>query len=312
NIAARLEALAKPGTICVSDGVYRHVRDKRDELFIDLGRKQLKHISDPVHAYLIVPREHAAAHQPRGRRRRLWVASAALLLLAAAAALYLYRRINTPIVPPGPQVKSARQTAVPVAESGQPVQQLALGVMAFRNRGGSGGGDWRCEALRDGLNTQLSRLSHVKVYSKEFIDFLITRKGLTEIEAASQLGIGKMLSGSFVTVGGSVRIETHIVDVASGVLESSYTTTGSERDFPDLQNKLTVGVGARLNLPVTAEEQKTLLAQGNTNVEAMQMLLEAEGGAPSKPAEPPSKPAAGPQSSLPQWLALRPLRIAAA
>ena len=33
--------------------------------------------------------------------------------------------------------------------------------------------DWRREALRDGLNAQLSRLSQVKVYSKEFLDFLV-------------------------------------------------------------------------------------------------------------------------------------------
>jgi sugar phosphate isomerase/epimerase len=54
------------------------------------------------------------------------------------------------------------------------------GHMAFAGAGAEN--DWRREALRDGLNTQLSQLSKVKVYSKEFIDFLITRKGLTEIK----------------------------------------------------------------------------------------------------------------------------------
>ena len=39
NIAARLEALARPGTICISDTVYRQVRNKFDEQFVDLGRQ---------------------------------------------------------------------------------------------------------------------------------------------------------------------------------------------------------------------------------------------------------------------------------
>src|SRR5262249_31618316 len=104
---------------------------------------------------------------------------------------------------------------------------------------------------------------------------------------------------------------THIVDVGSGVLESSYTMTGNDKDFPNLQNELTMGVIARLNLPVTAEEKKLLLAQKNTNADAMMMLLEAEGGVPSQPAE-PAKPAAGPQSALPQWFAARARLVSAA
>src|SRR5213594_1692743 len=39
NVASRLQALAKPGTICISDGVYRQVRNKFDEQFLDLGQQ---------------------------------------------------------------------------------------------------------------------------------------------------------------------------------------------------------------------------------------------------------------------------------
>src|SRR4029079_18205459 len=100
----------------------------------------------------------------------------------------------------------------------------------------------------------------VKVYSKEFIDFLITRKGLTEIEAASQLGIRKMVSGSVVSSKGALQIELHVVDVDSGVLELSYTTSGDEDGFLDLRNKLALDVIARLNLPVSDEEPQMLPA----------------------------------------------------
>src|SRR5207249_3730572 len=104
---------------------------------------------------------------------------------------------------------------------------------------------------------------------------------------------------------GNLRIETHVVDVASGVMEASYTTSGSDADFPKLQNQLVMGVISRLNLPVTAEERKTLLAQENTNVEALKMLLEAEGGAAPPPPPEPKSGAAAPRSGLPLWLALR-------
>jgi adenylate cyclase len=51
NIAARLEALAEPGSIFVSGTVHHHVADKVDFKFEDLGRKQLKNISRPVRIY---------------------------------------------------------------------------------------------------------------------------------------------------------------------------------------------------------------------------------------------------------------------
>ena len=279
NIAARLQALAEPGTMCVSDGVYRHVREKRQEKYIDLGRQQLKNISDPVHAYLIVPREHAAAHRPRTRRRSVRVAGA-LLAVAAVAAIAFYRGPWWPAERPRAHVSAAKVEVMPVAGQYQPAQLVTLGVMGFRNVGGSGAEDWRCDALRDGINTQLSRLSQVKVYSKEFIVFLSTRKGLTEIEAASQLGIRKMVSGSVVTSKGAVQIELHVVDVDSGVLELSYDVRRRRR-FLDLRNKLALDVIARLNLPVSDAERQVLLAQQTTDVEALRLLLEASTAAPA-------------------------------
>ena len=171
-------------------------------------------------------------------------------------------------------------------------------MMLFKPLGNEGSTGWMREALRDGLNTQLSQLSHVKVYSKEFIDFLTTRQGLTEIEAASQLGIKKMLSGSFVAVGDKLSIETHVVDVRTGVLESSVSTVGRQQDFLELQGKMVMDVISHLDLPITEDEQKLLLAKRNTNVEALRLLLEAEGGA-----VPPAPAPRDEGSALWQWLA---------
>jgi adenylate cyclase len=51
NIAARLEALAEPGGICVSRVVRDQVRDRVDYSFEDLGEQQVKNIARPVRAY---------------------------------------------------------------------------------------------------------------------------------------------------------------------------------------------------------------------------------------------------------------------
>jgi adenylate cyclase len=53
NIAARLEAIADPGGICISDKVYQEIRGKVDMRFEDLGAQQLKNIPEPVRVYRI-------------------------------------------------------------------------------------------------------------------------------------------------------------------------------------------------------------------------------------------------------------------
>jgi adenylate cyclase len=55
NVAARLEALAEPGGICVSQVVRNQVRDKLDVAFEDLGEQRLKNIARPVHVYRVRP-----------------------------------------------------------------------------------------------------------------------------------------------------------------------------------------------------------------------------------------------------------------
>src|SRR6202034_2719923 len=51
NIAARLEGIAKPGAICLSEDAYRQVKGRLDLAVTDLGPIQLKNIADPVRVY---------------------------------------------------------------------------------------------------------------------------------------------------------------------------------------------------------------------------------------------------------------------
>jgi TolB-like protein len=53
NIAARLEVIAEPGGVYLSEDAYRQVRDKIREEFVDLGEKRLKNIARPVRVYVV-------------------------------------------------------------------------------------------------------------------------------------------------------------------------------------------------------------------------------------------------------------------
>jgi adenylate cyclase len=53
NIAARLEGIAKPGAICLSEDAYRQVRARLDLAVSDLGPTKLKNIAEPVRVYSV-------------------------------------------------------------------------------------------------------------------------------------------------------------------------------------------------------------------------------------------------------------------
>ena len=74
NIAARLEGIAKPGAICLSDDAYRQVKGRLEMEVSDLGATQLKNIAEPVRAYLVEVRSRtrrasSVGASPPARRR---------------------------------------------------------------------------------------------------------------------------------------------------------------------------------------------------------------------------------------------------
>jgi TolB-like protein/class 3 adenylate cyclase/cytochrome c-type biogenesis protein CcmH/NrfG len=74
NIAARLEGIAKPGAICLSEDAYRPVKARLDLPVADLGQKQLKNIADPIRVYAVqveAPARTASAASPSTQRLAL-------------------------------------------------------------------------------------------------------------------------------------------------------------------------------------------------------------------------------------------------
>src|ERR1700685_1242492 len=67
NIAARLEGIAEPGGICVSDDAQRQIRGKVDHSFDDIGEQNLKNITEPMRAWRVrLTGESAPAGRPAG------------------------------------------------------------------------------------------------------------------------------------------------------------------------------------------------------------------------------------------------------
>jgi formylglycine-generating enzyme required for sulfatase activity/class 3 adenylate cyclase len=112
NIAARVQALAQPGSVYISGGVYEQVKNKLVCGYQSLGDERLKNITDPVRIYRVLPDPEAVAHAKK--HHRTWAGIAAALLVVAGLGAWYAR--------PGGSTQSGEQLAS--RASPQPQQSL--------------------------------------------------------------------------------------------------------------------------------------------------------------------------------------------
>lgn len=223
--------------------------------------------------------------QSRFRRRAFPVLVLMVVACASIASILLKRDMGRKPAAPPREGRAALQSLTP----GGPLQQSplpskkthqpkAVGVMPFKALRVDPQLEWMQEAIRDNFNGQLSSASDLKIYAKEYIDFLARKEPTTEIEVANRLGVVKMISGSFLATADTLRIEAHIVDVQSGLLEASDHVEGALGDFFNLQAQLTIKLLARLEVTVSPNVTASDPTPPPTSsLDAYKLLLEAEG-----------------------------------
>jgi adenylate cyclase len=202
NIAARLQGVAKPGGICISEDAYRQVKARLDLKVADLGPVPLKNIAEPMRAYSLevgsksVPLGGQA--KPASKRHlsstRITAAITALLLLVAASGWYI---IN------GRTPKPAQAT------------HLSLVVLPFANLSGDPSQDYFADGITENLTTDLSRLSGSFVIARNTA-FTFKGKSVDAKEIGKELGVRYVLEGSVQRDQNQVRVNAQLIDAEAG------------------------------------------------------------------------------------------------
>ena len=274
--AEALSGLAHPGTTAVAAGDLPALGPLRG---VDVRPLDAALPGVPgARVVLLVPGQ---SQRPALARRRLLLLAGTAALGGAGAAAWLATR-GRPGAPP-PDVAG---------------QRITLGVGPFRTSGLEPGREWIAVSLRDGLNTQLTELSGVRVFSEEFIDFVMTREGLSAIEVANRLGIEKMVTGTVLSVGDTVRVEARILDPASGLLEGSAGASGEARDYLALESEVVRGVIHKLGIQLSVDDERRMAARRTSDPEALRRLLQAE---PEPKPSRPSEGGLGPEEPSSWW-----------
>jgi TolB-like protein/class 3 adenylate cyclase/Flp pilus assembly protein TadD len=274
NVAARLQPLAEPDTICLSGKVYEEV-EKKIPLgpVISLGRPKLKNIAQRFPVYLLV------VESPQGIRQTLHVQRLKLsrhlpslgfalvsILLFAGLALFL-----SPSRPPLRTQDSAPKTNTAPAALPLP-DKPSIVVLPFDNMSKDPEQDYFSNGITEILTSDLSHISGLFVIARNTA-FTYRGKATNVQEIGKELGVRYVLEGSVQKAADQVRIVAQLVNATTGGHVWSERYDRPLKDIFALQDEIVQKIVTTLKLQLSLQEQGILARKTTDNLEAYDYYL---------------------------------------
>jgi len=263
NVAARLEALAEPGGICISRVVRDQIRDKLPYPFEDKGEQSVKNIARSVRVFSLRP--EVVAELPAtsisgpapGRARIAPMAMAtagAIAVMIAAVSWWVWPTTRSFQSPPA-EVGPTRETAPPASSALKPhgAPRLSIVVLPFANLSGGPEQQYLVDGITEDLTTDLSRIAHMFVISRNTA-FTYKDKPVNAKQIGRELGVRYVLEGSIRQSAKQIRVNVQLIDAET---DAHLWAERFDRDMGDLfalQDEITRGIAAALNAQLIAAE----------------------------------------------------------
>jgi adenylate cyclase len=273
NVAARLQGLAEPDTICISQKVYEEIENKLPlGAVIPLGKPQLKNIAQRFAIYLLLPappqgfRHRLLAHRLRFSRRLRPVHHVAVIGLVLIAGTFLATRYF--FVPPPTTQHASRNTQESLPLPDKP----SIVVLPFDNMSKDPEQDYFSNGITEVLTSDLSRISSLFVIARNTA-FTYKGKAVNVQDVGKELGVRYVLEGSVQKAAEQVRIVAQLIDTTTG---SHIWSERYDRPLTDIfavQDEVVRKIVTTLKLQLTLQEQGYLVRKHTDNLEAYDLLL---------------------------------------
>jgi TolB-like protein/class 3 adenylate cyclase len=200
NVAARLQGLAEPGSITISEDVFHQVDGKTDLGFQDIGEHEVKNIARPVRAYQMRTdtTPESAAPSTWIRRGTVVAAIGAAVVVLAGGAVVLWQFAER-------QETVSEQAALPLPD------KPSIAVLPFVNMSDDPSQEYFADGMTEDLITDLSKLSGLFVIARNSV-FVYKGQAVDVKKVARDLGVRYVLEGSVRRDGDRVRINAQLID----------------------------------------------------------------------------------------------------
>ncbi len=248
NVAARLQALAEPGSIVMSSSVFEQVRDKISMSFRDLGSRSVKNIDRPIHVYALQPADllsapKAISSPPRRNRAGLLALLAMGALVTVGAAAYGTRYLGVR----GDGISSSQAAEAP----------LSVAVLLFANQSGDPRQTYFADGLTEDITRALGRFGQLTVLSYAAV-LPLRGKDLPLPEIGRTLNARYVVTGTVRREGTRLRVTVQLSDTATSAQLWSDQYDDELSDVFAVQDRIARSVAGTL-----AENLRQIALQGS-------------------------------------------------
>jgi adenylate cyclase len=269
NIAARLEALADPGGICISKTAFDQIETKLPLGYQFLGEQTVKNIAKPVGVYkvLLEPRVIDAEEKEIAKKIPFWrhkavmpIGILVLLIIVGLGAWNFYFR--------APPVEPASEERMAFPLPNRP----SIAVLPFENMSGDPEQEYIGDGLSENIISSLSKISKMFVIARNST-FTYKGKPVKVQQVAEELGVRYVLEGSVQKSGERLRVTAQLIDALSGHHLWSEKYDRKMKDLFDLQDEITKKIVVELQVELTYGEMARVYAKDTKNMEAWSNLV---------------------------------------
>jgi len=271
NIAARLEALADPGGICISKTAFDQIETKLPLGYEYLGEQSVKNIPKPVGTYrvLMEPRVTVSRkldkEKARTLRRRRVVIPGIVMLFVVCIALAVWNFYFRPST-------SSERLSPELTPESELSKMPSIAVLPFDNLSGDPNQEYFTDGMTDDLITGLSKLKGLLVIARNST-FTYKGKSVKVQQVADELGVRYVVEGSVRKDKEQVRINVQLIDAATGHHLWAEHYDGKMADIFALQDQINQKIISTLEVKLTAVEKSRIARKETNNVKAYDAFL---------------------------------------
>jgi adenylate cyclase len=282
NIAARLEALAEPGGICISRTVRDHIRDKLPYAFEDLGEQQVKNIARPVRVYAMDA--NAIASMPplslpvqsgsvrRGIKHLILAASIVGVAGVGTGIWWLWPQRAPPTAAVQAPAKADGQSLAATAITSTAAPRLSIVVLPFTNLSNDPDQEYFVDAITDDLTTDLSQISGSLVIARNTA-FTYKGKAVDAKQLARELGVRYVLEGSVRRMGDQVQANVQLIDGEIGTHVWADRFETDRRNLAEAQSQITGRLAQTLHVELVQDAARRIEQERSINPDARDLVM---------------------------------------
>jgi adenylate cyclase len=276
NIASRLQGLAEPDTVCISDVVYRDVAKKVDlGTVVSLGRPKLKNIAQRFTVYALLsepPQGLWRAFQIQRLKLSRRVGTVVFVLVSVSVVilggivLLLSPSLLTLITRYSSLVTQEAQPPLPLPD------KPSIVVLPFINLSKDPEQEYFSDGLTEDLTSDLSQISSLFVIARNSA-FTYKGKSVKAQDVSKELGVRYVVEGSVRKADNQVRINAQLIDATTGGHIWSERYDRPFKDIFALQDEITQQIVVNLNAEVRQVELERVRRTPTSNLTAYDYLL---------------------------------------